>query len=139
MKKTNNRRLGDLVAESDASRLANEVHDTIKRYHQIAQRALKQAQRTEEQVRAAIVNEYASENAYLRRELQYSVACVHSDKELDAYNKFVEKHSQCRLEFKADGGKMPYVIQYGTGVGVCTKVCCQVCGATEDITDTSIW
>ena len=139
MKKMNSGRLGDLIAENDASRLANEVHDTIKRYHGIAQRAIKKAERTKEQVRAEVINEYASENECLRRELKYSVACVHSDRELAAYNQFVEKHEPCRLRYKADGGKMPYVIQFGTGVGVCTKVCCQVCGETEDITDTSIW
>lgn len=139
MRKTNNGKLGDLIAENDASRLANEVHDTLKRYHDVAQRALEIAKRTKDQVRAEIVNEYAHENEYLRRELKYSVACVHSDRELEAYNRFIEQHQACQIKFKADSGKMPYLIQVGTGVGVCTKVCCQICGATEDITDTSIW
>ena len=129
----------DIIAENEASRLANEVRDTIMQYHNIAQRALVKAERTKKQVRAEVLNEYATENECLRRELRYSVACVHSDKELDAYNKFVEKHQACQLGYKIDGGKMPYVVQFGTGVGVCTKVCCQICGETEDITDTSIW
>ena len=140
MKKTkNNGKLGDLIAENDASRLANEVHDLIKYYHDIAQRATERADRTEAQVRADIVNEFAHENECLRRELKYSVACVHSDMELEAYNRFVEDHQKCQLNFKIDSGKMPYVVQVGTGVGVCTKVCCPICGTVTDITDMSIW
>ena len=142
MKKNNttkNERRGDLIAENDASRLANEVYNVIKHYHDIAQRAIRKAERTEKQVRSDVTNEYAMENECLRRELKYSVACVHSDMELEAYNKFVEDHQKCQLNFKIDSGRMPYVVQVGTGVGVCTKVCCPICGAVTDITDMSIW
>lgn len=133
------RGIADIMAENDAAHLANQVHDTIKRYHDIAMNALEKSAMTKEEVKAEVVNEYAEENAGLRRQLSLSVARLHSDKELEAYDRFVSEHDICRSELKINHGKMPYVIQIGTGIGTCTKVCCQVCGATEDITDVSVW
>lgn len=88
---------------------------------------------------AEIRNEHDAENRMLKTELRYSVATLHSDLELERYKSFCEKHSECRLKTKEDGGKMPYVVQYGTGIGVCTKVYCQACGKFEDITDFDVW
>ena len=134
-----NRGFADILAENDAARLANQVHDTIKKYHDMAQRALEKAAMTKEEVKSEVINEYAQENERIKDELRYAVAFLCSDEELEAYNEFVKEHEQCRLDPKVNGGKMPYVVQTCTGVGVCTKVYCQICGASKDITDTSIW
>ena len=134
-----NRGFADILAENDAARLANQVHDTIKKYHDTAQRALEKAAMTKEEVKSEVINEYAQENERIKAELRYAVAFLYSDAELEAYNEFVKEHEPCRLDLKVNGGKMPYVVQTGTGIGVCTKVCCQICGASKDITDTSIW
>ena len=97
------------------------------------------ANRDKEVIMAEIRNEHDEENRTLKSILKYSVATLHSDLELERYKKFCEQHEECRLKTKIDGGKMPYVIQYGTGIGVCTKVYCQACGKFEDITDFDIW
>lgn len=98
-----------------------------------------QAHRTREEVAQEIKNEYAEENQQLRDELRFSVASLSSALELERYEDFCKRHLDCRLKNKSTGGKIPYVIQCGTGVGTSTKVYCQVCGASEDITDTSVW
>lgn len=95
--------------------------------------------RDKEIIMAEIRNEHDEENRTLKSILKYSVATLHSDLELERYKKFCERHEECRLKTKIDGGKMPYVVQYGTGIGVCTKVYCQACGKFEDITDSSVW
>ena len=97
------------------------------------------ANRDKEVIMAEIRNEHDEENRTLKSILKYSVATLHSDLELERYKKFCEQHEKCRLKTKIDGGKMPYVVQYGTGIGVCTKVYCQACGKFEDITDSSVW
>lgn len=97
------------------------------------------ANRDKEVIMAEIRNEHDEENKTLKSMLKYSVATLHSDLELERYKKFCEQHEACRLKAKIDGGKMPYVVQYGTGIGVCTKVYCQACGKFEDITDSSVW
>lgn len=128
-----------IIAENDANKLANSVRNTILKYAQREGRALEKAHKRRDTIKAEIVNEYEAENRELRDQLRYSVAFLHSDKELEAYNAFCKKHESCRLTAKINGGKIPYVTQYGTGVGVCTTVHCQVCGESEDITDSTIW
>lgn len=85
------------------------------------------------------INELQYEIENLNKRLEMSVAELDSEKELKAYKKFCKKHEKCRLSSKANGGKAPYVIFYGTGLGSCKKVVCQVCGETKDITDISVW
>ena len=85
------------------------------------------------------INELQHEIENLNKRLEMSVAELDSEKELKAYKKFCKKHEKCRLSSKVNGGKAPYVIFYGTGLGSCKKVVCQVCGEAEDITDISVW
>lgn len=80
-----------------------------------------------------------SENAELKKRLELSYGRFSSEKELKAFNAFVKKHTKCRLKHKINGGKMPYVIPYGTGIGQCVTVVCPVCGEKKEITDTSVW
>ena len=134
-----NRERLDQIAEENARRLADAVHDRIIQSYERERDAIERAEKTRDEVKAELVNEFAEENAMLRDDLRLSVARLSSEKELDAYTQFVEKHSECRMRSIADGGKMPYVTQIGTGVGTCTKVHCQVCGESEDITDISVW
>lgn len=113
----------DMIA--DAERRSANAHDLAHQKHAEGVRDVK--------------NEHDAENARLKEDLMFAVAFLHSDKELERYREFILEHEACRLRSKADGGKMPYVVQYSTGIGVCTTVVCQACGATADITDTSIW
>ena len=85
------------------------------------------------------INELQHEIENLNKRLEMSVAELDSEKELKAYKKFCKKHEKCQLSSKANGGKAPYVIFYGTGLGSCKTVVCQVCGEKKDITDISVW
>ena len=121
-----------------AKELSQAVLDTIAYHEQRAKEAIERANKTREEVAQEIKNEYAQENARLKEELRFAIATLSSEKELDAYNAFVNKHRKCRLT-KATSGMIPYVIQRGHGLGCCTTVYCQVCNKSEDITDSSVW
>lgn len=131
--------LADGTKIFSANELSEAVYNTIHHYEDRAAEAYKRAAMTREEVASEIKNDFEEENKRIKEQLRFSIASVYSQKELDAYNAFVEKHTPCRLKKKIDGGKMPYVRQYGTGLGVCTTVYCPVCEASEDITDTSCW
>ncbi|MBR3741730.1 MAG: hypothetical protein IKN04_14960 [Clostridia bacterium] len=122
-----------------AKELSETVYNTIHYYESREAQERKRANMTREEVAKEIANEYEEENQRIKKQLQFSVASLSSQNELDAYNAFVEKHAQCRCKRRIDEGKMPYVIQQCTGIGRCTTVYCQVCGASQDITDVSCW
>lgn len=88
---------------------------------------------------SAKICELGAENEILKKELAMSVVVLDSEKELKAYKTFCKKHKKCQLTSKANGGKVPYLVLNGTGVGACKKVVCQVCGKEQDITDISVW
>ena len=90
------------------------------------------------EVAAEIRNEYEEENEDLKERLRFSIASVYSEKERDAYHSFVTKHLTCRQN-KIDSGKLPWIKQVSTGIGIATTIRCPVCGEQEDITDTSVW
>lgn len=75
----------------------------------------------------------------LKHDLEMSPITFDSEKEWKAYKKFCKKHEKCQLTNKANGGKVPYIVLNGTGIGTCKKVICQVCGKEQDITDISVW
>ena len=83
--------------------------------------------------------ELRKENAELKKRLELSYGQFSSEKELKAFNAFVKKHTNCMTKHKGDGGKVPYVIPYGTGIGTCVTVVCPVCGEKKEITDSSVW
>ena len=85
------------------------------------------------------IKKLESEISYLKKQLELSIVSLDSEKELKAYKKFCKKHEKCQLSSKENGGKVPYIILNGTGVGTCKKVICQVCGKKQDITDISVW
>lgn len=75
----------------------------------------------------------------LEHDLEMSPITFDSEKEWKAYKKFCKKHEKCQLSAKANGGKVPYIVLNGTGIGTCKKVICQVCGKEQDITDIEVW
>lgn len=89
--------------------------------------------------KAVIEKELKEENEYLRERIGMSFGCFDSLKEKKAYEKFEEKHMHDRATSKINGGKTPYVISQGTGIGIIKKVVCPICGKEEDITDISVW
>lgn len=121
-----------------AENLSKAVYDTLKYQEDCVKKATDRANKTREEVEAEIKNEWREENERIKEKLRFSVASLYSQKEIDAYNAFDEEHMKCR-QTKATGGMAPYVIQNFHGIGCCTRVYCQVCGASKDITDDSIW
>lgn len=122
-----------------AKELSQAVLDAIAYHEQRAEEAIERANKTKEEVVQEIKNEWEEENKRLKEQLRFSVASLASEKELADYHAFVKAHEACRLTSKAAGAKMPYVKQFGVGIGCCTYVYCQVCGKHQDITDSSIW
>lgn len=98
-----------------------------------------QNQRLLDGAESAKICELGAENEILKKELAMSVVILDSEKELKAYKTFCKKHKRCQLTSKANGGKVPYIVLNGTGVGTCKKVICQVCGKEQDITDIDVW
>lgn len=85
------------------------------------------------------IKKLESEIDDLKKLLKLSAVVLDSEKELKAYKKFCKKHEKCQLSAKANGGKVPYIVLNGTGVGTCKKVICQICKEEKDITDINIW
>ena len=79
------------------------------------------------------------ENESLKQRLSLSYGQFSSEKELKAFNAFSKKHEKCRAKFRADNGRAPYIIPYGTGLGTCVTAVCPVCGEKKEITDISVW
>lgn len=75
----------------------------------------------------------------LREQLDMSYGFFSSQKEKDAYKDFEQRHMHERLTMKSQGGKAPYLIPTGVGVGTHLEVVCPICGEKENITDTSVW
>lgn len=137
--KTDNNGKPEAIDIYSAEELSKKVYDSIKYYQDNYLKAIDNMKKSKEEIKAEVNNEYEEENKYLRSQLNLSIVSLSSEAELEAYNQFVKKHERCRLKYKVDGGKMPYVIQQGNGLGCCTTVYCQVCGASKDITDSSVW
>jgi hypothetical protein len=129
---------GKLIDIDSPKELVERVQNALEYYHYQMAVAKQIARQKKDIVIKQTRNEWKEENASLRRQLGLSVVSLSSDKELNAYKIFCSKHMACR-KTKIDGGKVPYIVQNHTGVGTITHVCCQVCGASEDITDTSVW
>lgn len=129
---------GRFITIDEPHELADKVLKSVTYYQDEMKRAKEEAAKTRKEVAAEIVNEYAAENAALKEELNFTIASVASEKELDAYIAFTEKHLPCR-NTRATGGKCPWIMQTSTGLGMVTKLKCPVCGETTDITDSSVW
>lgn len=129
---------GDFKHILEPQELVDNVRQTLCYYQDEAMQAREKASKTREEVAREIKNEYAKENRLLNQKLKFSIASVSSEKELNDYNAFVEKHLVCR-QTKATGGALPIIKQHATGVGICTKLVCPVCHEEWDITDISVW
>lgn len=80
-----------------------------------------------------------SQIASLKERLSFSYGEFSSQKEKDAYDDFTERHMHQRMTLRAQGGKAPYLIPTGTGIGTILYVKCPICGEEENITDMEVW
>ena len=130
---------GQLNELYDADSLAALVKDSVQYYQQRAKEANERANKTYEEVKAQIVNEYEEENKRLRKDAELVWLRFSTSKEQENYKQFVKKHELCRLKNKYSGGRWPYLIPVGTGLGTSLTVICPICGEKEDITDIGAW
>lgn len=122
-----------------AEDLANLVKDSVEYYEQHAKEADERANRTEEEIRADIQNEFKKENQQLKKELLLSFGHFNNECELDRFIEFDNKHSTCRKTYKINLGKVPYVIPTLTELGWAFDAVCPICGEKKNITDYSAW
>ena len=115
------------------------VAEIVKPYKDVIDSLEKRIQRLLDNVESVKIRELEIENAHLKHLLEMSPVTFDSEKEWEKYKKFCKKHEKCQLTSKANGGKVPYIVLNGTGIGTCKKVICQVCEKEQDITDIDVW
>lgn len=116
--------------------------DDIKKIVRPYERRIKELEREN----AKTLKIMAVANAKLKKELDTCMdrlSLVYgefdSGKEKKAWAKFYREHEKCRLTSKINAGRIPYVVEVGTGIGTCRKVVCPICGEEKEITDVSVW
>lgn len=115
------------------------VHNTIEYYEETNKRIGEVNKKLKEDAQAVVRAEYEQRIAQLEEKLRLSYGEFSTQKEKDAYDDFEKRHMHERATMKIQGGKCPYLIPTGTGIGTNLKVVCPICGAVEDITDLEAW
>ena len=119
--------------------LSTAVENTIEYYEEQNARLYEINKKLKEDAQAIVRAEYEREIANLKERLSFSYGEFASQKEKNAYNDFEQRHMHDRLTSRANGGKAPYLIPTGTGIGTHLEVVCPICGEKEDITDVEVW
>lgn len=119
--------------------LTTMVHNTIEYYEETNKRIGEINKKLKEDAQEVVRAEYEQRIAQLEEKLRLSYGEFSTQKEKDAYDDFEKRHMHERATMKAQGGKCPYLIPTGTGIGTNLKVVCPICGAVEDITDLEAW
>lgn len=115
--------------------LRNMVFNSMRYYERMNEILRNSNQRLIKDAQAIVENDYKKEIEALKERLRLSYGEFASQKELDAYNDFTNRHMHDRLTSKYNGGRAPYLIPTATGIGTILKVVCPICGESEDITD----
>lgn len=119
--------------------LSTAVIDTIHYYKEQYHRVEEENKKLKDNAYEFVYEQLRNEMDSLREQLRLSYGSFSSQKEKDRYLQFEQRHMHMRAESKADGGRAPYLIPTGTGIGTVLKVVCPICGESEDITDTEVW
>jgi len=130
---------GDIQKIYDGKELAEAVLNTIEWYKKDNEKLTHQNKMMHDHAKEVVKHEYEKEIKYLNERLALSYGEFASKKEKDAYDDFERRHMHDRIESKYNGGRAPYLIPTGTGIGTILHVKCPICGAEENITDTEMW
>lgn len=115
------------------------VHNTVKYYEEKVKELSEENEQLYEDAESIVRKNYEKQINHLKEQLSLSYGSFASQKELDAYRDFEKQHMHDRLTSRYNGGRAPYLIPTGTGVGTVLKVVCPICNETEDITDIGAW
>ena len=133
---TDTKEYQEILTAQEASK---KIYDTIQFYATRAEELNKANQELRDKAIEIVKHQYEDEIAQLKQQLSLSYGEFASQKELDAYRDFEKRHMHNRLTFRYNGGRAPYLIPTGTGVGTVLKVVCPICNESEDITDMEAW
>lgn len=130
---------GKMVEILRAEELSHNVYTSVKYYQEKAAAANEKAKMTIEEAKKQVLNSYEDENARLKERLRLSWGEFASEKELQAYNDFVQEHMHERATKKIQSGEQPYIIPHYTGIGCAKEAVCPICGEKKNITDYDVW
>lgn len=119
--------------------LSTAVFDTIKYYREENERLKRENREWHNKALEMANDELKDEIQSLQKRLALSYGEFSSEKEKLAYKQFEEEHMHDRLISKYNGGRAPYLVPTGTGIGTLLKVVCPICGESKDITDVGAW
>lgn len=119
--------------------LTKMISDTIQYYEETQKRLIEKNRHLTEAAEQVVRKDYEEQINNLNERIRLSYGEFASQKEKEAYNQFEKRHMHNRLTSKYNGGRAPYLIPTGTGLGTILKVVCPICGESEDITDTEAW
>ena len=122
-----------------STELTELVYDTIKYYEERVEEIAAHNEKLHDDAVGVVRAEYEDQIKYLKDRLAMSYGQFSSQKEKDAYDDFEQRHMHDRLSSRYNGGRAPYLIPTGTGIGTNLKVVCPICGESKNITDTSVW
>lgn len=123
----------------DKKELADSIYNTIKYYEEYNAALCKEITELRENAYEKVSDELKDKIQALQERLDLSYGEFSSQKEKDAYLDFEQRHMHERLTMKSQGGKAPYLIPTGTGIGTYLEVVCPICGEKENITDLEVW
>lgn len=123
----------------DKEQLVEAVGNTIDYYEEENDRLRARNKELSEAAQEIVRKDYEDEIERLENELKMSYGAFASEKEKQAYNEFVQKHMHDRRTSRYNGGRIPYLIPNYFGIGRGLQVVCQICGESEEITDTEVW
>lgn len=115
------------------------VHNTVKYYEEKVKELSEENKQLYEDAESIVRKNYEKRINNLKKQLSLSYGQFSSQKELDAYHDFENRHMHDRLTSLYNGGRAPYLIPTRTGIGTVLKVVCPICHESEDITDTGAW
>lgn len=130
---------GRYVDIYNAKETAEHIFDTITYYEEDNKRLREKNKELHDNAETIVRKEYEERISQLEQKLRLSYGSFSSQKELDAYHDFEMQHMHDRLISRHNGGRAPYLIPTGTGLGIILKVVCPICGESEDITDMGVW
>lgn len=122
-----------------STELTELVHNTIKYYEERVEELKEKNKQLYADAESAVRKDYERQIDNLKERLNLSYGEFASRREKEAYDQFEKEHMHDRQTSSYNGGRAPYLIPTGTGIGTMLNVVCPICGESKNITDTSVW